>query len=183
MFEKQRSKARRMVGGAGLGLAFAAIVAAAPAAAATPAWKYFQLDNDRYYDAAARDMDGNGTLDDMWFDLDNDNAWDTHLYNTKGGDSLLEEFTYNPDEDGFFNLKAIDTDQRIGFDALYLNDNDDGTWDRVVTASTPNVANVTFSGMTFSSNPSGSFTPSFPSITPNPNYATPECVFLGVCKP
>ena len=93
-------------------------------------WQYYELDGDYYSDAAVRDRDGNGTFDDLWFDLDNDGRWDSHLYNTRYADDLLEVVDYDMDENDEAELRLADGDQRVGFDYLYVDWDQDGYWDR-----------------------------------------------------
>lgn len=116
--------------------AAAALVASAPAMAAA-GWQNWQLDRDWCYDAATLDADANGNNDQTWFDLDNDCRWDTHVYNTRGWDDLLEEIGYDMNENGAPEYVMQDSNQRVGFEYLYIDRNDDGQFDlrRIIPGS------------------------------------------------
>jgi hypothetical protein len=103
---------------------------ATTASASAASWQYFDFDADRYWDAAAIDRDGNGNFDDIYFDLDNDGPWDTNLYNTRGSDSLLEVVDYDMDENNEVEIRLMDGDQRVGFDYLFVDLDQNGAWDR-----------------------------------------------------
>lgn len=109
--------------------AAAALVLGAATPASAASWRYFDFDADAYYDAAAIDRDGNGRYDHLYFDLDNDDVWDTHLYNVRGSDALLETADYDMDENGEIEFRLTDGDGRLGFDYLYVNLDQNGAWD------------------------------------------------------
>ena len=117
-------------------VAGAALAASAPALAAA-GWQFWQLDRDRCYDAATLDADGNGNSEQLWYDLDNDCSWDTHVYNTRGWDTLLEETTYDMNEDGAPEYLLQDINQRVGFEYVYLDRDQDGRYDlrRIIPGS------------------------------------------------
>jgi hypothetical protein len=104
---------------------------ATTASASAAKWQYFDNDSDRYWDAAAIDRGGNGYFEDLYFDLDNDAAWDTNLYNTRGSESLLEVADYDMDENDEIELRLQDGDQRVGFDYLFVDLDQNGAWDRL----------------------------------------------------
>jgi hypothetical protein len=118
---------------------FAAVVLAlvASPSAMAAGWQSWQLDRDRCYDASTLDADGNGNSEQVWFDIDNDCQWDTHLYNTWGWDGLLEEATYDMNENGAPEYKIQDMNQRVGFEWLYVDRNQDGFYDmrRIIPGS------------------------------------------------
>jgi hypothetical protein len=118
-------------------LATAAVVLAGASVASAAHWEFSQTDADPLWDAVHRDADGNGTVDDLWVDLDNDGAWDTHLFNTRGTDALLEAATYDMDENGVPTFGLRDADQRVGFDYVLVDWNQDGRWDvrRIIPGS------------------------------------------------
>jgi hypothetical protein len=66
-----------------------------------------------------RDSDDSGSLDDIRFDLNGNGVWDAQLYNAVGTDELLENFGFDWDEDGTWDLWVIDTDQVVGFDCAW----------------------------------------------------------------
>ena len=138
-FPKSRGALRLAIGTVVTALAL--LTATGTAAAAS--WQYAQLDGDRYYDASYTDRDGNGVVDDLWFDLDNDGRWDTHLYNSRYTDALLEVALYDMNENGVAEYKLLDTDQRVGFEYVYFNLNQDGQWDyrRIVPGSSADYIN------------------------------------------
>ena len=107
-------------------LALLAVTATASAAK----WHRYDLQPDsHYYDAKAIDRDGNGRLDDIYFDLDDDGWWDTNLYNTRRSDRLLEVADYDLDENGEVELELRDGDGRVGFDYVIFDRDQDGYWD------------------------------------------------------
>jgi hypothetical protein len=106
------------------------LLLATAASASAAQWQYFNTDADRYWDAAALDQSGNGYFEDLYFDLDNDAAWDTNLYNTRGSESLLEVADYDMDENNEVELRLQDGDQRVGFDYLFVDLDQNGAWDR-----------------------------------------------------
>jgi hypothetical protein len=116
-------------------IGFVALVAAAlallaPGAAQAAGWKYWQLDGDRCYDATTLDADGNGYAEVTWYDMDNDCDWDTKVWNTLGSDAFAEAMTYDAAEDGRWDVWLVDTDQRVGHEVAYFDDNGDGYYDR-----------------------------------------------------
>ena len=140
MFGTKFAKLGRRLSGATLGMAMAIGVATTPASAAA-AWQYHYLDADRYADAATMDADGNGNPEQIWFDLDDDGRWDTHIYNNRGGDALLEVLTFDRDEDRTVEYMVVDTNQREGFELAYINLNDDNAWDGVVAVNSTSALN------------------------------------------
>lgn len=110
-------------------IALLTLLALAPAANAA-GWQRFDFDADRYYDAAAIDRDRNGWYEDLYYDLDNDGAWDTNIYNHRGHDSFLEVVDYDMDEDGRLEIKLADGDQRAGFDYVWTDLDENGYWDQ-----------------------------------------------------
>ena len=123
----------------------AALVAllATTATASAAGWQYAQTDNDRLWDAISIDRNGNGLIDDAWFDLDNDGAWDTRMFNSAYGDWLLETATFDMNENDINEYRLLDTNQRAGFEYLYVNSNNDAYWDfrRIVPGSNADVVN------------------------------------------
>jgi hypothetical protein len=114
-----------------LALVAALVLALATSASASAAgWQRFDYDADSYSDAAALDQDSNGYFEDIYFDLDNDAAWDTNLYNTRGSDSLAEITDYDMDENNEVEIRLMDGDQRVGFDYLFVDLDQNGAWDR-----------------------------------------------------
>lgn len=93
-------------------------------------WQHWQLDADHFWDAATIDRDGNGNADDIYHDLDNDGAYDTNIYNTRYSDALLEVTDYDMDENGEAEFRLLDGDQRVGFDYVYVDRDQNGRWDR-----------------------------------------------------
>jgi hypothetical protein len=116
-------------------LASAILISAPPAAAAD--WQKWQLDGDRCFDAATRDANGNGTVEQLWFDLDNDCRWDTHLYSTLGPDRFLNAVTFDMNENGVPEYLMRDINQRPGFEWLYLDLNQDRVYElrRIIPGS------------------------------------------------
>jgi hypothetical protein len=123
----------------------AALVAllATTATASAAGWQYAQTDNDRLWDAVSIDRDGNGLIDDAWFDFDNDSRWDTRIFNSAYGDWLLETANFDMNENGVSEYRLLDTNQRAGFEYLYVNRNNDSYWDfrRIVPGSSADVVN------------------------------------------
>lgn len=122
--------------------AIAAVFAGAGLLSSTPAmaaagWQYWQLDRDRCSDSATLDADANGNADQVWFDLDDDCHWDTHLYNTLGSDALLEEMSYDMNENGAPEYLIQDSNQRVGFEYVYIDRNQDGRYElrRIIPGS------------------------------------------------
>jgi hypothetical protein len=103
---------------------------ATTAVATAAQWQYFQTDGDSFYDVAAIDRNANGLFGDIWFDLDNDGAYDTNLYNTRYSDSLLEVIDFDFDENDEIDARLQDGDQRVGFDYIYVDRDQNGYWDR-----------------------------------------------------
>jgi hypothetical protein len=125
------------------GLAAVVAMGAMTATAVAAGWQFAQQDADQYYDAAYRDADSNGNIDDLWADLDNDGRWDSHVYNTRGWDNLLETITYDMDENGAPEYRLLDTDQRVGFEYVYVDRNQDRRWDlrRIIPGSSADYLN------------------------------------------
>lgn len=119
-----------------IALTLALVTGALPASAA-PVWNMVQLDNDRCWDAAFTDVNANGLMENIWFDLDNDCAWDTHFWNSLGSETLMEELTFDMNENGFNDRWFRDTDQRVGYELVYSNYYpEDGVWDSTNPAPT-----------------------------------------------
>jgi hypothetical protein len=110
--------------------AVAATLSTAGVASAAASWKYWQLDGDRCSDSTTLDASFNGNYEVAWFDLDNDCRWDTKIWNSVGGDDFAESMTYDMNEDGRWEFWLVDTNQRVGFDVVYFDDNADGYYDR-----------------------------------------------------
>jgi hypothetical protein len=121
-------KRTTIIGFVALVVAAAALVA--PGAASAAGWRYWQLDNDRCWDASTLDQNGNGNWEVAWYDMDNDCAWDTKMWNSVGGDGFAEAMTYDAYEDGRWDVWLVDTDQRVGHEVAYFDDNGDGYYDR-----------------------------------------------------
>jgi hypothetical protein len=102
---------------------------ATTATASAARWQYYDVDADDYVDAKVIDRDLNGRWDDLYFDIDNDGRWDTNLYNSRRSDALLETLDYDMDENGEVELELRDGDQRVGFDYLYVDRDQDHYWD------------------------------------------------------
>ena len=125
-----RQRARRC--GALLGSALlAGVVLATPARASHDGWVYLQLDQDACWDVVYRDDNRNGYWENVWMDTDNDCLWDVHYYNTWGPDFLLEELSFDLDDNGRPEYVLQDTDQRVGYEYIYINLNQDSLWDTV----------------------------------------------------
>ena len=125
-----RQRARRC--GALLGSAvLAGVVLATPATADHDGWVYLQTDQDACWDAVYRDDNRNNYVDHLWYDLDNDCRWDSHLYNTLSTEFLLEEASFDFDENGRPEHILQDADQRVGYEYLYSDRNQDGVWDSI----------------------------------------------------
>ncbi len=110
--------------------AVVAMLSTASVASAAASWKYWQLDGDRCWDSTTLDASFNGNYEVAWFDLDNDCRWDTKIWNSVGGDDFAESMTYDMNEDGRWEFWLVDTNQRVGFDVVYFDDNADGYYDR-----------------------------------------------------
>ena len=113
-----------------IGLVVATVALAAPGAASAAGWQWWQMDNDRCWDASTMDANGNGYWETAWYDLDNDCRLDTKLWNSVGGDAFAEAMTYDMNEDGRWEMWLVDTDQRPGHEVVYFDDNADGYYDR-----------------------------------------------------
>src|SRR5688572_7417362 len=116
-------------------IGFVALVAAAaalvaPGAAQAAGWQYWQLDSDRCWDASTLDANGNGYAEITWYDMDNDCRWDTKVWNSVGGEAFAEAVTFDASEDGRWDLWLVDTDQQVGHEIAYFDDNADGYYDR-----------------------------------------------------
>jgi hypothetical protein len=106
-----------------------------PANAAQAHWRLHNLDADGCWDAATMDRDGNGYSEDQYFDITNDNhcGWNVRIYNTGGHDSFAEAMTFDMDENGIPEYLLQDTDQRVGFDYVYYNLDQDSFYESVAT--------------------------------------------------
>ena len=93
---------------------------------AADGWRYGQADEDSCFDAATRDDNRNGFWELVWLDIDNDCRWDTRLSNTVLQDDLLERIAYDMDENGFFEIVAEDVNQRVGFERVGFDLDQDG---------------------------------------------------------
>ena len=102
---------------------------ATPAAASAAEWQFYNVDGDSYYDIAGIDRSGNGNFDDIYFDIDNDNAWDTNMWNARGSDSLHEVLDFDMDENGEVEIRLRDSNQRVGFEWILVDRDQDGAWD------------------------------------------------------
>jgi hypothetical protein len=111
-----------------LGVSGAASAAGTAMSAAR--WQFHQLDADRCWDATTLDANFNGNVEQVWYDVDNDCRWDTHLWNSVAWDGFLESMTFDMDENGRWEYWLADNDQRVGFDVAYFDDNADGYYDR-----------------------------------------------------
>jgi hypothetical protein len=123
-----RSRARRLVAVAAASL-LTMLVTAAGAHAQGGAWQSLDSNGDGYYDATAQDSDGNGNFDNAWFDLDKDGWWDTQMFNSRYSDALLEILNFDMDENGEVEIQMRDGDQRVGFDYVLFDRDQDGYWD------------------------------------------------------
>jgi len=108
-----------------LAVAGTVAVALPPSAAAAAQWQLQQLDADRCWDSMTLDADFNGIAEQVWFDVDNDCRWDTRQYNTRGGDAFHEELSYDMNENGVPEYLLQDIDQRVGYEWLYIDLNQD----------------------------------------------------------
>ncbi len=111
-------------------------------AGAADGWRYGQADEDSCFDVATRDDDRNGLLELVWLDIDNDCRWDTRLSNTAYEDDLLEKITYDMDENGVFEIVAEDVNQRVGFEWIGFDLDQDGVVEsrRIIPGSDLDVA-------------------------------------------
>jgi hypothetical protein len=115
----------------GLIILSAVVAALATAGVASAAgWRTWQLDGDRCWDATTIDQNDNGYWEVAWYDVDNDCRWDTKIWNSVGGDAFAESMYYDMDENGRWEAWLVDTDQRVGFEVAYFDDNGDGYYDR-----------------------------------------------------
>lgn len=133
---------RRLRGVAVAAAALTALLAGAAGASAA-GWLHHQTDADWCYDAVTIDSDDNGNFNQMWADLDNDCRWDTRLYNARGRDTLLEIASYDMDESGVPEFRLLDGDQRVGFDFIQADWNQDRRWDvrRIIPGSNADYRN------------------------------------------
>ena len=103
---------------------------ATTATASAAEWQYFNVDGDGYYDIAGIDRSGNGNFDDIYFDIDNDGPWDTNMWNLGGtSDSLHEILDFDMDENGVVEIRLRDSNQRVGFEYILVDRNQDANWD------------------------------------------------------
>lgn len=124
---KVRIAHRLIVAAAAIGAAL--FVSSAPAQAAS--WVSHQTDSDWCYDAKTLDMEGNGYANDIWLDYDNDCRYDTRQWNTAGHDNLHERLGFDMDENGRFEVVLADTNQRVGWELVYFDQNQDGYFETV----------------------------------------------------
>jgi hypothetical protein len=132
-----------IIGFTGLIALVATLVAlVTPGTASAAGWQYWQLDQDRCWDAITIDANVNGYWEAAWFDLDGDCRWDTRMWNSVGGDAFAESMTHDMNEDGRWEYWLVDTDQRVGHEVVYFDDNADGYYDRwaYVPQAAPNVS-------------------------------------------
>ena len=118
---------------AGVQLAFVTVAAllATTGTATAGEWRFYDNDADDWNDIAAIDRDNSGELDDIYFDLDNDSRWDTNMYNKRGTSGwLLEYLDFDMDENDEVEAQLRDGDQRVGFDYILVDRDQDGYWDR-----------------------------------------------------
>ena len=118
---------------AGVKLAFVTVAAllATTGTATAADWQYYDNDADNWYDIAAIDRDDSGEFDDVRFDLDNDSHWDTRMFNKSGTSGwLLEYLDFDMDENNEVEARLQDGDQRVGFDYLLVDRDQNGYWDR-----------------------------------------------------
>ena len=108
-----------------LAVAGAVAVALPPSVAAAAQWQMHQTDRDRCWDASTLDADFNGYAEQVWFDFDNDCRWDTRVYNTRGSDAFYEELSFDMNENGAPEYVLQDVDQRVGFEWVYFDLNQD----------------------------------------------------------
>ena len=106
-------------------------LAGTTATASAAGWQYFQTDGDHFYDIAGIDRNGNGAIDDAYFDLDNDGPYDANLYNTRYDETILEVLDIDMDENDRVEIRLLDGDQRLGFDYIQVDRDQNGAWDRV----------------------------------------------------
>ncbi|MEJ7567272.1 MAG: hypothetical protein WKF41_03305 [Gaiellaceae bacterium] len=127
MFTASRPMRFRTIVLALVAFAAAGTIAAAlpPSAAAAARWQPQQLDADRCWDAITLDADFNDYPEQIWYDLDNDCRWDTRQYDTNGGDAFHEELSYDMNENGVPEFVLQDIDQRVGYEWLYIDRNQD----------------------------------------------------------
>lgn len=93
------------------------VVPGGPAQAGT-AWTYYNnLDSDRGWDAAVRDYNNNGRIDEVYFDLNNNGRADVRLVAQDGNDVRLNYFQFDTNEDGFYEHYYLQYDQGV----YYLN--------------------------------------------------------------
>lgn len=121
------------------GATLSCVVSAGMASASTGQadWHLYNVDADACSDAATMDSDYNSYSEDQWFDIDNDCRWDARIYNTDGGDWFAEMMSLDMDENDLPEYVLQDTDQRIGFDFVWYDLNQDGVYE-----STASLANV-----------------------------------------
>ena len=99
------------------------------ATATAGVWQYYNVDADGLDDIAAIDRDDNGNFDNIYFDLDNDGSWDTNLLNTRFSESLLEVLNFDMDENDEVEIQLRDSDQRVGFEYILVDRDQNGYWD------------------------------------------------------
>lgn len=112
-----------------------AVVTFVPAGAAHAAatWQYWETDGTVCNDSATLDANYNGNYEEIWFDSDNDCKWDIHMFDINRSDWLMEAVTFDMNEDGRPEYWAVDTNQAVGYETLYIDDNGDGRSDRALS--------------------------------------------------
>jgi hypothetical protein len=128
MHEHTQSAGRRRA--ARIALLTISAVLASTATASAAQWQRYNVDGDAFYDIAAIDRGGNGNFEDIYFDIDNDGAWDANLYNTRRSDAFLEVLDFDMDENDEVEIRLSDQDQREGFDYIQVDLDQNGYWDR-----------------------------------------------------
>ena len=124
--QPSRARRRGRIAAISAAAAIAAVGVGASHAEAATTWQLWQLDQDWMMDAATWDGNYNGLTEQIWFDLDNDNRWDTNARNTVGGEQILEVLTYDLNEDGRWELWFSDVNSDGYFDFKYHDFNGDG---------------------------------------------------------
>ena len=107
----------------------ATVIGFGGSASAAASWQWWNDDSDSCADRATLDANRNGYSEDQWFDLDNDCRVDTRIWNTAGGDWFLEAVKFDMNEDGRWETWAVDTNQAVGYEIAYYDNNGDGYYD------------------------------------------------------
>ena len=105
-------------------------LAATTGTASAAEWQFHNVDGDSLYDIAGIDRSGNGTYDDIYFDIDNDGAWDSNMWNSRGADTFHEVLDFDMDENDEVEIRLRDNDQLEGFDYILVDLDQNGAWDR-----------------------------------------------------